>query len=133
MLARRRLRNERPPPQAQRVVGPHEPQDPLGVDDEALRPQPVGDPSVAFVAVAQRQALDEVAHLRVVTQRELRFEPAVVARPRQAGQPHEKLHAGSRRSGRFALRSFARHFFDDGEEMGAAPLRLVASHDRKVS
>lgn len=54
MPVRRRRRDEWPSPQAQQVAGPHELQDPLGVDHEAIGPQPVGDPSVALVAVAQR-------------------------------------------------------------------------------
>jgi len=132
MAALRRGRNERAPAQAQEIVRPHEPEYALGVDDEAFVPEPSRDAPIAFVTAPERQPLDQVAQVRVVARRELGFEPTIVACARQRGDRAKMRDPAAGRAG-FALRSFARHFFDDGEEMGAPLPRRLASHDRKAS
>src|SRR5271157_4199065 len=87
---------------------------------------------VGFGGTLSSQSLDPIAQVRVVARRELRFEPAIVACPRQGGDRAKMRDPASERAG-FALRSFARHFFDDGEEMGAPLPRRRSSHDRKAS
>ena len=78
MAALRRGRNERPPAQAQEIVGPHEPEHALGVDHEAFVSEPSGDAPIAFVTAPERQSLDQIAQVRVVARRELGFEPTIV-------------------------------------------------------
>ena len=118
--------------QAQQVVGPHEPEHALGVDDKALVSQPFRQSPVTLVTALQRQTLDQIAQIRVVSPGELRLQPAIVARSRkprdldEMGDPR-RVHVGC------ALRSFARHFLDDGEQMGASLARRFSSHDRKAS
>src|SRR5271157_5207050 len=73
---------------------------------------------VGFGGTLSSQSLDPIAQVRVVARRELRFEPAIVACPRQGGDRAKMRDPACERAG-FALRSFTRHFFDDGEEMGA--------------
>jgi len=59
--AHRRAWDERPAPEAQEVVGAHQPRHPLGVDDQALAAQRVGDSAVAVISVGERHPVDEIA------------------------------------------------------------------------
>jgi hypothetical protein len=126
------LRNEGSSSQAQQVVGPHEPEHALGVDDEALVSQPFRQSPVTLVTALQRQTLDQIAQIRVVSLGELRLQPAIVAGSRKPRDLDEMRDARRVRIG-FALRPFARHFFDDDEQMGASLARRFSSHDRKAS
>src|SRR5580698_4665073 len=117
--------------QAQEIVGSHQTQHALGVDDEAEVLQPLRDAPIALVAPFERQLLDLIAQVRVLAQRGLGLEPSVVAGARQVGDPGEMGDFGLGLD--FALRSLARHLSDESEEMVAALLRRFASHDRKAS
>jgi hypothetical protein len=71
----------------------------------------------------------QIAQIGVVSLAELRLQPTIEARPRKTRDFDEVRDAGRIRVG-FALRSFARHGFDDGEQAGASLTRRFSSHDR---
>ena len=124
-------RDERLPAQTQEIVGSHQTQYALGVDEEAELPEPLRDAPIALVAALQRQLLYLVAQVRVLAQRSLGLQPSIVAGARKLGDPAEMRDFGLGLD--FALRSLAGHSSDDAEEMVAALLRRFASHDRKAS
>ncbi len=94
MPAHRRLRDERPPAEGEQVVLARQAEHPLGVDDEALTPELMGDATIAVMAIVERDALDEVAQVGVVAFRSLGREPAVVAGARYAAQGAQTLNVG---------------------------------------
>ena len=131
VLAHRGARNEGPGAQAEQIVLAHQPQHPLGVDDQALPAQRLGDAAIAVMAVRERVALDQIAQVRVVARWRVRAEMAVVAGARHAAQPAQALNVGVVLGK--ALRLERDHFFDDRVEMGAPPFGVVASQSRKAS
>ncbi len=86
MPAHRRLRHERAPAQDEQIVLARQAQHPLGVDDEALTPERMGDAAIAVMTVIERDALDEIAQVGVVAFRGLGREMAIVAGARYAAQ-----------------------------------------------
>jgi hypothetical protein len=83
------------------------------------------------MAVFQRNALDEIAQIRVLARRGVRAEMAIIARARHAAEPAQALDVGV--AFEKALRLVGGHFLDDRVEVGALPLGLVASQSRKAS
>ena len=61
VFAHRGLRNERFCPQRQEVVFAHEPRHALVVDDHAAAEQLALDPSIAVMAILERDAVNEIA------------------------------------------------------------------------
>ena len=124
-------RNERPGAQREQIVLTRQPQHALGVDDQALPAQLLRDAAIAVMAMIERDALDQVAQVRVVSRRGVRAEMPVVASPRYVAQRAQALDVGVVL--REALRLDSDHFFDDRVEVGATPFGLVASQSRKAS
>ena len=93
----------------------------LGVDDQALPAQRLGDPPIAVVAVRERLALDQIAQVRVLPRRRVRAETAIVAGARHLAEGAQAL--GCWRRPRESLAVGRDHFFDDRVEVGAPPLR----------
>src|SRR5579863_8017909 len=131
MPAHRRSRDKRPAAEGDEIVLAREPQHPFGVDEEALAPELMGDAAIAVMTVVERDALDEVAQVGVVAFRSLGREIAVVAGARYAAQRAETPNVGVLFG--IALRLDDGHLLDDRVEVGAPPLRLVASQSRKAS
>jgi len=131
VAADRGARDERLGAQAEQVVGAHQPEHPLGVDDQPLATELDRDASVAVMAVRERYALDQVTQVRLLARRRVRAATAIKASPGHPGQHAQPLDVGVVLEK--ALRLGGGHFFDDRVEAGAPPLRLVASHSRKAS
>ena len=109
----RRRRSEQRLHQTKQVVLAHDPNHTLVVDAPALAPQHRADPAVAVMAVSQRQALNDIAQRRLLTQRFAAGPSSVVSCAADASQPAHPLHRKPRFR-RFALR--ARHRLDVGED-----------------
>jgi len=123
--------DERSGAQAEQVVGAHQPEHPFGVDDQSLASQLLGDAPIAVMAVGERDALDQIAQIRLLARRQAGTPTAIVAGARHVGQTAQPAHVGV--VFEKALRLGGDHLFDDRVEAGAPPLRLVASHSRKAS
>ncbi len=96
-----------------------------------MAPERDGDPPIAVMAVGERDALDEVAQIRLLPRRRVRTATAIKAGPRHLGQAAQMLDVGVVLEK--ALWLGGDHLFDDRVEAGAPPLRLVASQSRKAS
>ena len=83
------------------------------------------------MAVGKRDALDQVAQIRLLMRRRARTATAIKAGPGHFRQAAQTLNVGVVLEE--ALRLGGDHLFDDRIEAGAPPLRLVASHSRKAS
>ena len=130
-----RSRNERLGAQGEQIVLAHQTQHPLGVDDQALAAQRVRDAPIATMAVGQRDALDEVAQIRVVAGRGVRSEMAVIAGARHAAQAAQALNVriNLEKALQLVARLLRGHFLDDFVEVGAPLFGLFASQSRKAS
>ena len=124
-------RNKGPAPEAEQIVRPHQSEHALGVDDQALPPQFLGDAPIAVMAFGEGFALDQIAQVRILARRRMRAEMAVIAGARNAAQPAQALDVGVVLGEALLLERD--HLFDDRVEVGAPPLGLAASQSRKAS
>jgi hypothetical protein len=89
------------------------------------------------MAVGQRDALDQIAQVRVLARRGVRREMAVIAGARYAAQRAQApdIRVLFEKASVFgkALRLVGGHFLHDRVEMGAPPFGGVASQSRKAS
>ncbi len=83
------------------------------------------------MSIGQRDALDEIAQVRVLARRGVRAEMAIVAGARHLPEGAQAPNVGV--VFEKALRLERDHFFDDRVEMGAPPSGLGASQSRKAS
>ena len=97
MPTHRRLRDERAPAKGKQIVLVRQAQHPLGVDQEALTPELMGDAAIAVMAIVERDALDEVAQVGVVAFRRLGREMAIISGARHGAQRRWMLASSLRK------------------------------------
>jgi len=83
------------------------------------------------MAIGERDAVDEIAQVRILARRWMRPEAAIVAGARNLGERAQTANVGFV-PGK-ALRLVGDQFFDDRVEAGATSFGVVASQSRKAS